>query len=95
MDTGWSLALIVGPLVIGCVVTWWVTRVYYLKSARDTNDLRRLALVTIASLQNAGVIRVEYDAQGTPRAAAVVLRGTAAGSAGGTATLTAPPPAAR
>lgn len=87
MDTGWSVALTLITLLIGCVVTWGVARVYYLKAAQDTNDLRLLALVTIASLQNAGLITVTYDAQGVPHAV-VLLRGTAEGSAGASGTLT-------
>jgi hypothetical protein len=87
MDTWQTLALVIVPLLIGCLFTWWASRWFYRKSSKDTEELRLLALTTISSLQNAGLITVAYDAQGVPHAVAV-LSGTAGGSAGASGTLT-------
>ncbi len=94
METWQTLASVVGPLVIGCLVTWWVSRLYYRKSSEETRELRHLALVTIGSLEAAGLITVTYDAQGLPHRV-VLLSGTATGAGTVSGTLSASPPSSK
>ena len=63
-----SAALALVSIAVGGIVTWWVTRYYYVHASEDlrtqANELRRLNNLMLHGMQHAGWIQLNRDESG-------------------------------
>lgn len=60
-----NLILNLGAVLVGGLITWYVSRRYYMKASEDlrkeTSELLSLSKITLVALKNAGICELKWD----------------------------------
>lgn len=63
-----TIIITIVSLFIGAIVTWFVSRRYYIRAASDleneTNKIRNLHRITLQTLENSEMVKLRRDSSG-------------------------------
>jgi hypothetical protein len=63
---------------IGALVTWFVARIYYKRASeeltKEASDLRKLNVLILRALENAGLVELNRDENGNPTGLVIKLK---------------------